>query len=141
MNPNRMWSNPLTRQRYSPRILRVFLFLILLACGRKENAPPPPAAPPDFARNVALVLYAPCAPCHRPRSAAPVSLLTYGEVRKELKTIRQLLQHGLMPPWPADTTYSRFRDEMIITAAEKDLLPRWIDAGAPPGDTTQLPAP
>ncbi len=35
-----------------------------------------------------------------------------------------------MPPWPADTLYSRFKDEKTITRFEKGLLLKWIEQGA-----------
>jgi hypothetical protein len=56
-----------------------------------------------------------------------------------MKTLRRVLEDGLMPPWPADTTYSRFRDEKIITVDEKALVLLWIKQGAPQGDSTKLP--
>lgn len=93
---------------------------------------------PDFNEHIAPILIKRCAPCHRPGSAGPFSLLTYHDVKKKAKTIKQVLEDGLMPPWPADTSYSRFRDEKIITSIEKELLLTWIKQGAKPGDSTKI---
>jgi hypothetical protein len=46
-----------------------------------------------------------------------------------------------MPPWPADPTYTRFRDEKILTQEEIDLIGAWADAGAPGGDLESLAPP
>jgi len=94
-------------------------------------------AHPDFNEHIAPILIKRCAPCHRPGSAGPFSLLTYHDVKKKAKTIKQVLEDGLMPPWPADTSYSRFRDEKIITSQEKELLLTWIKQGARPGDSAK----
>ena len=44
-----------------------------------------------------------------------------------------------MPPWPPDTTYSRFLHERIITQTEKADILSWIATGAVKGDTTLAP--
>jgi len=120
------------------------VFLLLLSCNSKEAKKEPPEIKiehPTFSEHIAPILFQRCAPCHRSGSAGPFSLLTYSDVRKKMKTIRQVLEDGLMPPWPADTTYSRFRDEKIITAGEKELVLLWIQQGAPEGDSSRLPSP
>ena len=45
-----------------------------------------------------------------------------------------------MPPWPPDTTYTRFIHENKITPAEKSAILNWISGGAVKGDTTLAPA-
>ena len=116
-----------------------FLCLLLPSCQHKEPKSEIAITHPTFSEHIAPILFQRCAPCHRSGSAGPFSLLTYFDVKKKLKTIRQVLDDGLMPPWPADTTYSRFRDEKIITDAEKKLIFLWIQQGAPQGDSSRLP--
>ena len=114
----------------------VFVFLAA-GCRHKESG----QVQPVFSREIAPILFKHCTPCHRPGSAGPFNLLTYRDARKKMRTIRRVLENGIMPPWPADTTYSRFRDEKILTAEEKEMLLTWIRNGAPPGDTVHPPVP
>jgi hypothetical protein len=47
----------------------------------------------------------------------------------------------IMPPWPADPTYSHFANEMYLTDAQIDLIKRWVDEGMKAGDTSALKSP
>ena len=67
------------------------------------------ANPPTFARDVAPIVYAKCAPCHRPGEAAPFSLLTYEDVQKRGAQIASATRSGYMPPWLPEAGYGEFR--------------------------------
>jgi hypothetical protein len=124
----------------STTIIACCFFVFLLGC-RHDKHPVVVSAHPVFAKDIAPIFAKRCATCHRSGSAGPFSLNTYNDVRKKLKTIRKVLEEGIMPPWPADTGYSRFRDEKIITQDEKSMILKWISEGAAPGDTpVALPA-
>jgi hypothetical protein len=41
-----------------------------------------------------------------------------------------------MPPWFADPQVGRFRDEGRLSSSELDTILRWVDAGAPPGESS-----
>ncbi len=92
-----------------------------------------------FSRDVAPVFYARCVGCHRPGQAAPMSLMTYDEVRPWVKSIRQVVAEGRMPPWHADPAFGRFVNDRSLAAEEKDLIERWIAQGARPGDPADMP--
>ena len=47
------------------------------------------SAPPTFSKDVAPILQQKCQDCHQPNSIAPMSLITYPEVRPWAKSIRQ----------------------------------------------------
>ena len=59
------------------------------------------AGAPTFSKDVAPLLYKNCATCHRPGEIAPMSLLTYEQVRPWAKSIREKVLSGQMPPWHA----------------------------------------
>ena len=59
------------------------------------------AAPVTFAKDVAPILYKNCAGCHRPGEVAPMSLLSYKQVRPWAKSIREVVAERRMPPWLA----------------------------------------
>jgi hypothetical protein len=98
-----------------------------------------PPAPPTFSRDVAPILYKNCVTCHRAGEIAPMSLITYNEVRPWARAIRQATSQGVMPPWHADAPAGAFENERRLTDAEKDVIARWVAAGAPQGDAKDLP--
>lgn len=94
---------------------------------------------PTFSKDVAPVLYKHCTTCHRPGEIAPMSLLTYGESRPWARAIRDNVAKGVMPPWHADPAHGKWLNDRSLTAQEKDILVRWVDAGAPEGNKRDLP--
>jgi mono/diheme cytochrome c family protein len=94
-----------------------------------------------FAKDVAPIVFNKCATCHRPGEAVPMSLTSYQEVRPWAKAIKeQVLEHS-MPPWYADPASSlKFRNDRRLSQKEIDTIVGWVDAGAPKGDDSDLPA-
>ena len=87
-----------------------------------------------FWQHIAPVIFENCTPCHHSDGAGPFPLTEYIDSKKRTKTIRAVIADGVMPPWPADTNYRRFKDEKIIESLEKNLILKWIDQGAPEGN-------
>ncbi|MBO0722578.1 MAG: hypothetical protein J2P41_17275, partial [Blastocatellia bacterium] len=52
-----------------------------------------------FSKDVAPIFYSSCATCHRPGEMAPMSLLTYKDIRPWAKSIRERVLSREMPPW------------------------------------------
>jgi hypothetical protein len=118
--------------------------LLVLATGLAFTARPQAQRPagsgvPTFTREIAPIVYAKCASCHRPGEVAPMSLLTYREVRPWAAAIREQVAARTMPPWHADRQHGRFRNDTSLTQAEIDTLVAWVDGGAREGDPTALP--
>jgi hypothetical protein len=100
---------------------------------------PARSAAPTFSKDVTPILYKNCVTCHRPGEVAPMSLLTYEDVRPWARSIRKAVSEGVMPPWHADAPHGTFENERRLTAAEKETLFAWVTAGAPQGDPKDLP--
>ena len=114
---------------------------IITAGGPGEQYAAKPANDvPTFSKDVAPILYKNCATCHRPGEIAPMSLLTYAEARPWAKSIRDEVSDGTMPPWHADPKHGKFANDRSLTAADRDVLTRWANGGAPEGDAKDLPA-
>ena len=109
------------------------------ALSAAQRAPGTDRDAPTFARDVAPILYAKCASCHRPGEVAPMSLLTYDAVRPWARSIRAKVLAGEMPPWHADPAHGAFRNDRRLAPAEIDTLVAWADAGAPEGRAADLP--
>ena len=52
-----------------------------------------------FSKDVAPIIYKNCVSCHRPGEVAPMSLITYRDVRPWAGKIRERVVARAMPPW------------------------------------------
>jgi hypothetical protein len=94
-----------------------------------------------FHRDVLPVLQKNCQGCHRPGEAAPMSLLTYKEVRPLARAIRESVLTKKMPPWFADPHSGKFSNDRSLSKDEIATLVKWADTGAPEGNPKDAPAP
>lgn len=92
-----------------------------------------------YTRDIAPILFANCAECHRPGEVAPFSLLTYEDAAKRADWLSEVTSTGLMPPWRAEIGYGHFLDERRLTDTEVRLIQEWAGAGAPRGDEADMP--
>src|SRR5215210_3584227 len=120
----------------SPRVWAgaVSIVGVLLA-----TATPSEAASPTFSRDVAPIVFAKCAECHRPGSIAPMSFLTYDDARPWARAMKQKVVAREMPPWGADPRVGTFANDPSLTDSELSTLVAWVDAVAPEGNATDLP--
>lgn len=98
------------------------------------------AQTPTFTRDVAPILFKSCAECHRPEAMAPMSLMTYDEVRPWARAIKQRVTRREMPPWGADPAFGPYANDPSLTQAQIDTIAAWVDGGAPAGSPADLPA-
>ena len=96
-------------------------------------------ATPTYTKDVAPILFKNCTACHRPGEIAPMSLLTYADVRPRAKDIRDEVFEGHMPPWHASAPHGTFLNERGLTDDEKKTLIAWANGGAPKGDPKDMP--
>jgi hypothetical protein len=101
------------------------------------------AAPaPTFHKDVAPILQRNCQGCHRPGEVAPMSFLSYKEVRPYAKAIRQSVAQRRMPPWNADPHLNiKYANDRSLNDTEIKTLNAWVEAGAPEGNPKDAPAP
>jgi hypothetical protein len=96
---------------------------------------------PTFGKDIAPILYAKCAMCHRPGEVAPMSLMSYSDVRPWARAIKsQILAHQ-MPPWGAEGEPGKWRNDRRLSQEQIDKIVAWVDAGAPRGDDADMPPP
>ena len=118
--------------------------LLLSLAARVDTAAPAasaaPAAVPTFTKDVAPIVFRSCAPCHRPGDVAPLSLLSYNDVRPWARAIKSKVTSREMPPWGADPAQSlKMRNDPSLSQAQIDTIVAWVDGGAPKGDDADLP--
>ena len=112
--------------------------LVLTGDAAPQNAAS--QAAPTFSRDVAPIFYDKCVGCHRPGEVAPMSLITYRDVRPWASAIREKVTTRVMPPWHADRQYGSFRNDLSLTQREIDTIAAWVKAGAREGNPSELPA-
>jgi hypothetical protein len=99
------------------------------------------AEPPTFTKDIAPIFQEKCEACHRPESIAPMSLMTYQEARPWARSIKTRVASRQMPPWHIDKTIGiqAFKNDRSLTDAQIDTIVRWVDAGAPMGNPSDMP--
>ena len=96
-----------------------------------------------FTKDVLPILQRACQQCHRPGSVAPMSLLTYAEVRPWARAIRDRTAQREMPPWYIEHNVGvrSFKEDPSLSDEEIATIGRWVDAGAPRGNPADAPPP
>jgi len=93
-----------------------------------------------FHHDVAPIIYHHCTPCHHPGQAAPFDLLTFADVQKRARHIRELVESRTMPPWLPDPTDGPFVGQRSLSAAQISIIQRWVEQGAVEGAASEAPA-
>lgn len=96
-----------------------------------------------FTRDIAPILQENCQECHQPGSIAPMSLLTFEEVRPWAPIIRQRVVDRIMPPWHVNpyVGVQDFKNDVSLSREEIQTIVQWVDAGTPEGDPADMPPP
>ena len=125
------------------------VLLSATTAGPAAQAPAPGAGTPavTFSKHIAPILQRSCQQCHNPDGGAPMSLMTYDEVRPYARAIKQrtgLGPHaGVMPPWFVEKNIGiqRYKGDPSLSEDEIAMVAKWADSGAPRGNPADLPPP
>src|SRR5215510_16320014 len=132
-----------------PIALGLFGFGLMAATtiGIRAQSPPAPTGDATFTKDIAPILQRSCQHCHHADGVAPMSLVTYEEVRpwaRAVKTRTALrTQRGAMPPWfvEKDIGIQKFKGDPSLSDEEIATIGRWVDNGAPRGNPADIPKP
>jgi hypothetical protein len=111
---------------------------VVLAADVSSSASP---ASVTFNKDVLPILQKNCQACHRPGQIAPMSFLTYENVRPWAKAMKTAVATRKMPPWFADPKYGHFANDRALKQSDIDTIVAWADGGAKEGDTKDAPPP
>src|SRR5260221_3520016 len=119
------------------------LALVIAAIG--TLAAEPPATPGErgeitFNKQIAPLVFAKCAACHRPGEVAPFALLSYADVKKRAGQVQTVTSKGFMPPWKSVAGHGSFLEERRLTNEPVGFIARWVEQGAVEGRAEDLPA-
>jgi hypothetical protein len=99
-----------------------------------------------FTKDIAPVLQRSCQSCHRSGGMAPMSLVTYEEVRPWARAIKQRTSRPpndpeRMPPWFIEKNIGiqKFKDDISLADDEVAKIARWVDNGAARGNPGDMP--
>jgi len=90
-------------------------------------------AAPTFNSDVAPILFAKCATCHRPGAGGPMSLTSFREVRPWARSIKARVTKREMPPWSADPRFGEYTNDTSLTQKQIDTIAAWVDGGMQEG--------
>jgi mono/diheme cytochrome c family protein len=100
-----------------------------------------------FTKDIAPILQRSCQKCHRPDSVAPMSLLTYEEVRPWARSIKYRTgrrnKPDAMPPWYIEKNVGiqQYKGDISLSDQEIAKIATWVDSGAPRGNPADMPPP
>ena len=106
----------------------------------------PAAREVTFTKDIAPILQRSCENCHRPDGVAPMSLVTYEDVRPWARAIKQRTsigpKAGVMPPWYVEKNIGiqQFHNDPSLSDEEIATIAKWADGGAPRGNPADMPA-
>jgi len=129
-------------------------FFIIMAFGpnlpgaaQEQSAASSGDKPVTFSKDIAPILQRTCQQCHRPDSLAPMSLMTYEEVRPYARAMKARTalngKQGVMPPWHVEkgVGVQHYKDDISLTQEEIGKIARWADSGALQGNPADMPPP
>jgi hypothetical protein len=100
-----------------------------------------------FSKDIAPILQRSCQNCHRPEGVAPMSLVTYDDVRPWSRSIKVKTglgpRAGVMPPWYVEKNIGiqQFHNDPSLSDEEIAKIAKWVDAGSPRGNPADMPPP
>jgi hypothetical protein len=107
----------------------------------------PASAEVTFTKDIAPILQRSCQRCHRPDGVAPMSLVTYEDVRPWARAIKMKTglgpRAGVMPPWFVEKNIGiqKFKNDASLSDEEIATIAKWADSGAPKGNPADMPPP
>lgn len=138
----------MTKQTFLTLSIGTIALALLVAApalGGKSTADQDGAAP-TFYKNILPILQDNCQTCHRPAGLnlggmiAPMSFMSYQEVRPWAKSIARVVESREMPPWHAGAEYAGiFLNERTLSDDEIASVVRWARSGARAGDQADAP--
>ncbi len=96
-----------------------------------------------FNRDIMPILQERCQECHRAEGIAPMSLMSYMEVRPWAPVIEYKVINREMPPWHIDRNIGiqQFKNDISLSDEQLAKISAWVKAGAPEGNPEDLPPP
>ncbi|MEM9668582.1 MAG: redoxin domain-containing protein [Pseudomonadota bacterium] len=92
----------------------------------------------SYTDDVAPILASNCVSCHQEGGIGPWSMDDFETVKGFAPMIREVIRTKRMPPWSADPEIGNFHTARELTVEQRQTLVRWIEAGAPRGNGSDI---
>ena len=89
--------------------------------------------PIDYRSEIAPLIQEKCVRCHTDGGIAPFAFTSHQKLEGWSDMMQEVLLTQRMPPWQADPHHGTFRDDLSLSAEQKQTLLHWIALGAPRG--------
>src|SRR5688500_15260515 len=73
---------------------------------------------PTFTKDVLPIMQRSCQSCHRPGTPAPMSFMSYAEVRPWARAIKTKVTSREMPPWHIDRSIGEYANDPSLSDKE-----------------------
>ena len=123
----------------SPGLGACLLAASLGAAGCGSRTPAPATAAVTFNKDIAPIVFANCAPCHRPGEVAPFSLLSYADAAKHADGMVEETRGRHMPPWLPERGQFPIIGERRLRDDQIALIEQWVKGGKVEGHPADLP--
>ncbi|MFG0257727.1 MAG: redoxin domain-containing protein [Phycisphaerales bacterium JB043] len=87
-----------------------------------------------YTQHIQPIIAANCMECHVDGGIAPFSFESYSDTARRAAMISYVTRERIMPPWPGDPEYRRFRGERTLTDRQIELIRAWTETGKQRGD-------
>jgi len=122
----------ISKRRRGGFLLSALLPLLGSGEGRAAGA-----GPVVYFGEVEKILRNHCVECHRSGGSAPFALESFEDVRRKAKTIREVVEKRVMPPWGASPKHGVFANDPSLAAADVARLGRWVEGGMERGEVAR----
>lgn len=92
----------------------------------------------EYNRDIAPIIAANCASCHRPGDIAPFPLLSYEDVFRRGRMIAYVTKTRYMPIWKAGNESAKFANQHRLSDYQIELIDKWIKSGKKQGKEGNL---
>jgi len=94
--------------------------------------------------HIAPLVQEKCLSCHNEGGIAPFVIETYDQAKEWASSMQRAISDGTMPPWGAQETdecesIGAYRDDIRLSAEQKELFSKWITDGRLEGDVKSAP--
>src|SRR4029453_4536648 len=127
------------------RVAPLVPLALLLSTPAAPTAQSSGAASVTFTKDIAPILQRSCQHCHHPEGVAPMSLVSYEEVRPWARAMKVRTglgpRAGVMPPWfvEKDIGIQHFKEDPSLSEVEIATIAKWADSGALRGNPADAP--
>ena len=94
-----------------------------------------------YSADVASIIQENCTVCHRAGGIGPMELVTYEDVRRYSRRIKENVVNRVMPPYyyDNDVGIQELKHDWRLSQEDINTIVAWVDQGMPLGNRDEIP--